>query len=310
MTNKIIVKYPDETFTKPPYSNSYYLNLRRGFEALDYVDFQLSKKLTDESHKLKIESGWITVIEIVIDGKSTKVYYDWSDFHRFCRPELAANNLYYKVECSKIQTYRFGFRPIGNGITNCDVFSNNLDRLRAIKNKKEYEYDVVALFCATSPAPGHKSIRIDAVEKIDKMGLNSLIGCIPRSYRPKPPEWMTKQKKIDYISYLEAIAKSKIVILMPGMGETSWRIGEAFGVGCACIMPEIGTVLPGNSHFAYANCFRNLSNFEKIIEYFLDDDNKREELASRAREYYDNYYCTKAQAESIINDVKELVKCQ
>ena len=295
------VHYPPY-FLPDNYRRSYYDFLLRGFQSFDNVEVVFDKDLVK---KCKADNGdHFTAIVIDFNGRSVPVYYDWSDFQwRMSREYCTPDALYYKVECGDFHRMKFGMRPIGQGVTDVDEYFDLLPELREIKDSHVYLDDVFARLRATSGAPGYLSERITALDLISQKHIDSDLGIVEMSNRPSAPPHLRREKKLPYDEYLKRSAKSKLNILLPGMGELTWRVTELMGIGCACIMPEISTVLPGNTAGCFIQCRRDYSDLQDQVKYYLEHDNAREAIARNARRYYDKWLSPRAQARHILRDI-------
>jgi glycosyltransferase involved in cell wall biosynthesis len=288
---------------------AYYDWIFNGFKSLPGVNVIETDDMLKSSFNEPRQT--ITAIDIIIDNIKIRVWYDWSDFQRFVYPEvIKENDLYYKVECSQGHLDRFNIQPAGHGVTEYHKYVNNLNRLRELKNKREYTCDVLGVFRATSPKPGLRSIRIDCAEIVQRMNINHYVKVQPCNFRPVPSQEHSIVKKYNYVEFLERTAKSKLNLLMPGMGELTWRVSETFGMGACGIMPRITTILPGNPQNCWIEVKRDLSDLREKIEYYLSHDEEREQIAKNGLVYYEKYLTPTAQAKNILQgaiDVKRKI---
>jgi len=301
---KYTVYYPSY-FLPEIYPRTFYEYLSRGFDSFENVEIVYSKELAAKSKAS--DNNHVTAFVVELNGRRIPVYYDWSDFQwsisrEFCTPDA----LYYKVECGEFHMAKFGMRPIGQGVTNSSYFKI-LPELREIKDAKEYDYNVFGIFRATSGAPGYISDRITAADIISKMNLDKTeISVLNMPNRPLAPAHVEGKTKYEYADYLKASAKAKLNLLLPGIGELTWRISEMFGIGAACIMPKLATNLPGNPKDCWIECKRDYSDLEKKVRYYLKHDDRREAIAENARRYYEDWLSPKAQARHILVDIARL----
>jgi len=295
-------------FPTDDYINShrptYFQYLLSGFKNLKNIqvfqDINLNKK-SFNTHTKKIYA-----IDIYLDNKKMRVWYDWSDFQRFVYPELIQeNDLYFKVECTQGYIERFNIYPIGQGVTEVDKFTKNLNKLRELNN---YEHDITGIFRATSPKPNIKSIRIKCCEILDSIPCKKMLILKECQHRPLPPEKFNHINYYNYLQFLQITKKSKINLLMPGMGELTWRVSETFGMGCCGVMPKITTVLPGKPQNCWIEVKRDLSDLKEKVVYYLNHEEERKQIEKNALNYYESWLSPKAQALNILNTTKENLK--
>ncbi|RLG15790.1 hypothetical protein DRN69_02455 [Candidatus Pacearchaeota archaeon] len=293
MNCKVI--YPTTEIMKG-YFLAYYSYLLKGFKDLG-CSIEYDKKLNTES----INKGFfhILAIDIYLNNKKYRIYYDWSDFQLGFKREIRLNEFYFKVECNLGHIYRYGIYPIGHGVTYCDEYFNNLEMLRELRKKKNYKYNIMFKGRATSPCMGKESERIKVIKILEKHPeFNSSL--LVLYYTVNRPNYKPVKNKTDYLQFLKEVAHSKINLLLPGVGEFTWRISETLGIGACGLMPKLSSILPGNPKNCWIEVERDYSDLVSKIDYYLKHDEEREIIAKNGLKYFEEWLSPKAQASYIL----------
>lgn len=283
---------------------SYFLYILKGVSDLN-IPLVRNKDLNSISGNYREKSYFL--LDFYYDDKKQRVWYDWSDFQRFVFPEVLVNNtndLYFKVECNDGHMQRYKIKPIGHGVTDIDIYFNNLEKNR--KLVENTNVDILGLFRATSPNPGLKSERINACEKIIDLPYNTIIGVDKCSFRPEPSLRLQKNIKMSYNDFLKQTAQSKINLLLPGIGELTWRISETLGIGACGLMPKLTTVLPGNPENCWIEVKRDYSDLLEKIDYYLTHEEERKTIAKNGLKYFEEWLSPQAQVKNIIREIKNV----
>lgn len=267
----IEVIYPQTTK-----KHAWYNYLLYGFQDLEK---QKKIKLTISPIKIKTSPA---IIPIQINDYT--VYYDYSDFIPLT---LEINNApYFKIQYHQEHFKKKNVFSIGQVVTSLK-YLQNLNTLRKIKDKNNYELDVIGLFRATN-----YKLRCKAVELIKKENFNSLVGVSGYRNRPPVPSDL-KGLRIDYYEHLQKQCQSKLCLSLPGVGKGtsfwSWRVSEILGIGGCMITTKPTCYLPGNPKNCWIEVKDDLSNFIGQVSYYLGHDKEREEIALNGRKYFDNY---------------------
>lgn len=94
---------------------------------------------------------------------------------------------------------------------------------------------------------------------------------------------------LSYSAFLREVARSRIVIDMPGLGPFCFRLVNYLAIGsCIIAYPHAAVMhvpLVDRKHIVY--CRPDMSDLVELCEYYLSHDDEREAIARNAREYFD-----------------------
>ena len=98
-------------------------------------------------------------------------------------------------------------------------------------------------------------------------------------------------KSVAYADFLQEVARSKICIDLPGLGDFCFRLVNYLAVGSFVIAYPHKSVLNvprvDREHIVY--CKEDFSDLNELCEYYLKNDSEREEIAANARRFFDLY---------------------
>jgi len=296
------VYYPEGSFVHKG-RKIWYDYLLKGFEQAK-VKVEISESMQKESMDEEGRHGVsISAIDIEVGNKRFRVWYDWGNFLNAKLELIKKDDLYYKIQCDK-KYLDWGIIPIGQVVTSLD-FINDLERMRKIKDTKDYKYDIIGVFRATN-----YDLRIDSVRLIRKMrGIRSLVGVAPwwREKRTVPED--IKIEKLKYMEHLELQCRSKICLGLAGNveGGFAWRDMEILGMGCCLASFENRCVLPGDYNYFTKKCQITIkddkSDLIDKINYYLKHDDEREEITRRGLKYYNDWLTPAAMVRNIIDTI-------
>jgi glycosyltransferase involved in cell wall biosynthesis len=300
----IKIYYPSKKFlTNRETNNAWYPYLLKGFQNLTNVQVIISDDMADLSTSVRGDT--ISVLEVEIDGKKQRVFYDWADFMVDQKERADQQDAIY----CKIQAYG-DLIPIGQTV--CQMgFLDKLDSLKAIKNSNDYKYDVIGVFRTTN-----LERRLKAVQIVDDMvDVKSLVGLQKRADTHVFPD-KYKMKKMNYYDHLKLQCRSKLCLVFSGVGNKcafSWRLTEALAMGCAIVTHKHISRLPAHEKFE-KNCIitvePDLSDLEEKINYYLKNEEEREKIAKAGQDYYERYLRPESMATRIIElcMAKQIIK--
>jgi glycosyl transferase family 1 len=98
-------------------------------------------------------------------------------------------------------------------------------------------------------------------------------------------------RKVRYSYSLLEAGRSKVCIDLPGNGDFCFRLVDYFAVGACVISRRHRTRMPVElenlRHIVYTK--DDLSDLLPLCKYYLENDDKREEIGRNARDYFDLY---------------------
>lgn len=230
-------------------------------------------------------------------GEHQRIWYDISDFPKHCYVNAAkGNDLYFKIQLRREDARYERMYPIGQVTTRANFHNEILPELRVMQKKREFAYDVIGVF-----RPTNYSLRIKALEIVKSRAWRSLVAIEPCINRGPIPENI-KGRKLDYQKHLRFQCRSKICLDFPGVGgEWAWRFTEILGMGCFCLRTEPLYACPGNPQNCWGEVKRDLSDLAEKIDYYLVNDEARDEIAKNGMEYYEKFLSPVAQAKYLLD---------
>lgn len=277
-----------------------------GFEELG-IQLSYSEELKKEFFIRKEGTKGLLLFEIIFEDNShVKFWFDVSASKK-AYPSVVKDNkeLYFKIQYHEShEKYPF-IRPIAESVAVPWTYFDNLNFLRQEKLKKDYNYDIVGLFIELS-----RSRRRDHVEKIlEQKGWRSFVSVFNR-FKKRPTLSNTKGiKKLSYLEHLKLQAHSKISLSVPDSykGYRCFRETEVLGFGGCLFLPE-DKRYPDFSYdlpcWVYIKA--DLSDFVEKVNYYLQHNEEREEIAKRGLEYFEKYLSPKMAAKMIIDQCEKL----
>jgi len=233
-------------------------------------------------------------------GRRQRIWYDFGDFSRhYYEKTTKGNDLYFKIQLHKKDQHYPRIYPIGQ-ITCGLNFLQVLPEFRTLRKKQNFIYDVIGIFRASD-----HGIRTRAVEIVNSKKWKSLIGMAYFRNRLPIPEKIAR-KKFNYEHHLRLQCRSKICLDFPGVGgEWSWRFTEILGMGCFCLRTKPFHACPGEPQNCWGEINSDLSDLAEKIDYYLNNETEREQIAKNGLQYYEKYLSPEAQAKYILNILSE-----
>jgi len=298
----IKIQYPDTSVFNNP-NSVWYHYLLSGFKELGEVT--ISRELGKQSHY--ITGFTVLAIDIDIDGKKTRIWYDFCDFLPIHTDIMSDGDLYFKIMCHKDYPIKYkNVYPIGQTNSSMDYFKV-LPELRNNIEEDKMDYDVVGVFRATN-----YDLRKHCVEIIKKqINWNTFSGlCFFRNRPDIPKELLIK--KLSFSDHLKKQSKSKICISLPGVGgkdDWCWRDTEVLGMGSCLLNVDMDYLVPKDTEYYKKYCQitikRDLSDLVETVNYYLEHDEERKQIARNGLDYYKKWLTPKAMAKNILNKVRE-----
>lgn len=293
------VAYPTEDYLGRvgPHWHRYLL---RGFRLIG-CPLQLDPVLT------ALSDNHLTVIDIRVDGTTTRCFLDWEWKAR--RFHLAEDGGLYFATDLDVADHSDRVLPIAQCCSSYDdfLFLRELPRLRVRVDEQKYNLDIVAIFRAGTLAQGR---RVPAVRMIrQRKDWRSLTAVAPfRTGDPVPDD--VRGKLLRFMEHLEALTETKLALALPGEGtvmhlDWSWRQTEIMAMGVCCVALRRNTSWVGDPQGCWIEIERDLSDLEDKIDYYLDHDDERLEIAANGRAYYDAFVAPEAMARYLVNKVLE-----
>lgn len=209
------------------------------------------------------------VFEAVFDGSSHRIAIGYSDYLAIDEDCADSCDLYFKMQFDKRGYGRSNVIP-GGYVPDGKRLYFYLKRLRKLKDKRDYRYDVNARF-SLNYAPEIRRKAIDLLSGQERFGFEGGLKTLP------------------YIDFLKEAARSKICVDLPGLGPLCFRLMNYLVIGTFVIAYPHKSVLhvplKDREHIVY--CKEDFSDLVDLCEYYLDHNDERERIASNARTFFD-----------------------
>jgi len=289
---KITVQYPERAIHSNP-SNAWYDYWLHGFGELPDVIVQETPAMTRAS--INTLGAQIWCLEIDKGRGPCRAWLDWSDFQTVHNTLPRPGEPYFKIMLP-IADRSPGFLPLGQTVARMEYFSL-LEAVRSRKGERRYDLDVFHCMRCTGFA-----LRVEAARQVAAMSdLRTLVRLKQYPRRPDIPKEHCGAM-LPYPNYLEALAYSKVVVALPGVGGAwTWRHTEAFGIGACVIMPTPGNATVGYPKDCWIECATDLSDLTAKIRHYVEHDDEREAIGRNARRYFEEHLAPSAAARMIVN---------
>jgi len=298
MNNAITVRYPTWEWyvgtvpsmaTAPAWYDYLLAGLRELYDVRIEPDMDAMGRATykDQYTAIRIEAG----------GRTWTAVYDWCDFPTVWAPPCQVDS-YHKIMCRE-GMMASGVRPIGQTLAKMETLAG-LQRLRALRADQGLRYDVSCLGRATN-----FDLRVQAVRALRQIGCSQSIGVQDHPRRPTVPAdvWAPR---MDRDTYLESVARSLIVVALPGVGgDWTWRHTEALALGACMVCPEGDYVMPGDTTGCWVTCRRDLSDLQAVASDLIGDPDRCADTGRRGRDYFDSDLTPAAMARRLVTETME-----
>lgn len=238
--------------------------------------------------------------DMIFNDGTQRVWYHTGDFmNEYYQQVVSDKEPYFKIQIAADQEMYPNLFPVGQRTTDMSYF-RFLPEMRKLAKKKEYKYDVVAIFRATE-----LKNRLKAVQIIRKQPWRSLAWMTDHPNRKAPAPWKSS-RWLSYKEFLALNCQSRLGMTMPGVGPFTCRMIETLGMGACCIMAEPDWILPGNPVNCWVEFKRDFSNFVEVVNHYLASQEERDEIARNGFKYYEEYLSPLGQARYVLRKVTEL----
>lgn len=277
--------------------------LKMGFEKLDIpIEFthSLIKKYRPSENKLGPY-----VYPFIMDfgeGKMPVVMYDIGTNPGQFYPVLAKKTkFYFKIHVRKDFAKLIPNLIVApNTVSRPVEFLEHLPNLRKIKDQRQYHFDFQ--FIGWNDDRGW---RLKTIKMAKAQPWNSHVGLLPFKHHTRVPPRLLIER-IGYKEHLVSQCVSKICLALPGGFAEPWcsfRHVELWGMGCCVITKKPDCLMVGNPRYCWIEY--DLKYFVEQVGCFLNNAERREQIATNGRRYFDAYLTPEAQAEYFINKVSQ-----
>ena len=272
------------------------------------VRIEISRKWVDKYRPPSNPRGLIVYpIEFVFGEKRKLVMFDINTIpDRNVNRLMGDGNMYFKIHVRRSDVKRWGIIPAPNSASRLE-FLDQLEYCCEQKNTRNYKRDF--FFVGWHDDNG---MRMDTVKRIRKMGIREYTGLLPFKHHTRVPIPLLPPggERMKYWDHLFHQVYSKLNLALPGgrhLPYVSFRHVELWGMGCVVISKRPDCVLVGDPDPSSIMIIYDFCNLEKMVRYYLDHDEEREEIGRRGKEYYDEWLQPEKHAVYMINKVKERI---
>jgi hypothetical protein len=209
--------------------------------------------------------------QIVIDGRVRDVAIGYSDYLPIVEDCAKHCDLYFKMQYAR-DGYGYSNVVPGGYVPDGKRLYFHLSNLRKLGDRKQFLYDVYGRFGLDYS----REIREKAVEILNRQDSFQFEGGM---------------KKVSYHEFLKEVARSKICIDLPGLGDFCFRLINYMAIGTCIIAYPHRTIfhvpLIDRKHIVYVK--EDFSDLVELCEYYLENDRERDEIARNCREFFDLY---------------------
>lgn len=249
---------------------------------------------------------YVYPIEFVYGDKRPLVLYDINTIPRmFYNNLMGPDRYYFKIHLhlkDRGRMPRLFVAP--NSPSDPIAYLDNLEGLRIVKDKKQYDNDLMFLGWHDD-----KGMRMQCVKIAKAQSWKDFTGLMPFKHHTTVPEKLLGIR-LSYMTHLVRQIKSKLSLALPGgraLPYCSFRHIELWGMGAAMLTIKPDAVLPGDPQGCWVEFKRDLSDFVEVVNFYLEHDEQRERIAAKGRRYFDKYLTPKANAEYICKILYERI---
>lgn len=213
-------------------------------------------------------AGTVT-FQMVISGRAHNIAIGYSDYRAIDDDCARTSALYFKMQFDR-NGYPFPNVVPGGYVPDGKRLYANLKHLRRVRDRCEYLHDVSGRFSLNYA----REIREKAVSILSDQNSFEFNGGL---------------SKIAYADFLKEVARSRICIDLPGLGDLCFRSVNYLAIGSCIIAYPHGSMmhvpLVDREHVIY--CREDMSDLVELCEYYLSHDKEREQIAANSRQYFD-----------------------
>lgn len=281
--------------------------LKLGFQKLG-VRMEISSKWVKKLNPPSNPRGLIVYpIEFVFGEKRKLILFDINTIpDRHVNRLMGKGRMYFKIHVRRSDVRKWGIIPAPNSASRLDLL-DGLEHFREQKNKKKYQRDF--FFVGWHDDDG---MRMETVRRIRKMKIREYTGLLPFKHHTRVPTNLLPPggERMGYLDHLFYQVYSKLNLALPGgshLPYVSFRHVELWGMGCVVISKRPDCVLVGDPDPGSIMVIYDFCNLEKVVKYYLENDEEREEIGRKGKEYYDEWLQPEKHAVYMINKVKERI---
>ena len=209
------------------------------------------------------------LFQLVVENRTHDVAVDYSDYAEINKESATRCPVYFKMQHLRAGYGRENVLP-GGYVTDSRGIYLNLQRLRRIRDRREFAFDVYGRFSTEFAG----ETRRRAVEILRAQEQFKFEG------------GMTK---VSHANFLNEVARARICIDLPGQGDFCFRLINYFAVGACVVAARHGNILNAplvdRVHIAYAR--DDFSDLVELCKFYLENDEAREAMCVKSRQFFE-----------------------
>ena len=251
---------------------------------LDLLLFEFKYRVPVRFIDLPQSYQGIVWFQLVKNGRVHDITVDYSDYPQVNTEAVAHSTVYFKMQYAS-EGYEFGNVIPGGYVTDSLRLYLHIRRMQQLRDQKKFEFDVYGRFGVDFAT----DIRERAIGILNTQNCFRFEGGL---------------KKVRFAAFLREVARSKIVIDLPGNGAFCHRLVNYLALGaCVVAYPHDSVMhVPLENHKHLVYCQKDFSDLVETCEYYLTHADEREAICSQSRSYFEanlhhanlaNYYLRK-----------------
>jgi hypothetical protein len=236
---------------------------------VDQLLYGFKQRVRLESAPLPQPYKGTVLFQLIVRNRPHDVAIDYSDYPEINEESVARCPVYFKMQHLRAGYGHKNVLP-GGYVTDSRKIYLNLQRLRRIRDRRDFAYDVYGRFSTEFAG----ETRRRAVE---------ILGA------QEDFKFEGGMTKVSYANFLKDVARARICIDLPGQGNFCFRLINYFAVGACVVAARHGNILNAplvdRVHIAYAR--DDFSDLIELCKFYLENDQAREAMCLKSRQFFE-----------------------
>jgi hypothetical protein len=238
---------------------------------VDTLFYGLKKRVPFETVQLPQPFRGTVMFQLVRRGRVADIALDYSDY-----PEINEESARQAAVYFKMQHLREGYRREnvlpGGYVCDSRKIYLHLARLRRLRDKREFEFDVYGRF-STEFARDTRRRAVGILSEQKAFGFEGGL------------------KKVGYLEFLKETARARVCIDLPGEGDFCFRLINYLAIGACVVGPRHRTILnvPLVDGVHIAHTKDDLSDLVEVCRFYVENEEAREEMCRASRRFFERH---------------------